>query len=450
MTTQNWLEWFQARHPAISRLRNWEDSYWLQLIARTAQNGAWVDLSRHENGFIREVAVRELAESPSPEALAALVIRLNDWVPQVREAATSAVQRYLASAHVTSLLFALNPLLALATQRRADHSAILASVRAALQSPSAREAVEASFLAQQSKAACYLFALLLESTASPEPLLRDGLSHRELNVRMAAIEACETLATAQTHALLLDALPHSIARVRICILRALIPVLEDPKPLLQQALLNGSGAVRSLAQWEAPRYGVDPAVMLATQLGRPMPVKKADWLAVLGLARDLGSVLPDAWWAAALGSAYPSVRLSALYLPGERPTAALIDALDDASDKVFNVLITRLGKLPWSAITEPVSARLDRLWHDLPMARRLKQLELLAPWQQVGYLLKRLGREPARQAEWLHVIAQWCDRQYRIIDSFTSKAEQVALKEQLQHLATQGLLGHATVARVAA
>lgn len=448
MTTRSWLHRLRGERP-INSYADQQRMNALELIASTAESGTWPELSRHHSGFVREMAVRELSAHPSPEALVALVERLNDWVPQVREQAAAGMQSYLSSEHVSSLLVALNPLMALAARRRADHSVTLTSVRAVLQSPDVRDQVHRSFLTQQSKAACYLFALLLEAGQSPHALLRDGLAHRELNVRLAAVEACETLDSQAAHALLLDALPRSIARVRTRILRALLPALADPKPILQQALLNGSGAVRSLALWEAPRYGLEAKAVLAAQLRGPMPGSRPVWLGVLGLARDLAVELPQVWWQAAIATDYASVRLSAVYAPGERSASMLFGALDDASDKVFNALIVRLGKLPWATLDEPARGWLKLHWHQASPVRREQVLGLLAAWQQLLYLLERLDSEPFLQGDWLEQIARWCDRQYRIIDPYTPKAQQAALKQQLQQLAKLGWLEHRPVARVA-
>jgi len=46
------------------------------------RHGAWLELSRFGNGFVRQAAVRHLAALPSAESLAALLERLNDWVPR--------------------------------------------------------------------------------------------------------------------------------------------------------------------------------------------------------------------------------------------------------------------------------------------------------------------------------------------------------------------------------
>ena len=43
------------------------------------------------NGFVREDAVKRLAKVATGEELPYLLLRLNDWVPQVRDAAREAV-----------------------------------------------------------------------------------------------------------------------------------------------------------------------------------------------------------------------------------------------------------------------------------------------------------------------------------------------------------------------
>lgn len=273
-STHSWLDWLKAKQTPAS---SWDDhrrNEALELIASATESGSWAELSRHYNGFVREVAVRELRTSTSPEALLALIERLNDWVAQVRELAAAGVAAYLNSAHASSLLYALPQLMALAARQRADHGATLAGVRAVLQAAEVRERVHASFLARQGKPACYLFELLLEVAEHPEPFLREALAHRELNVRLAAVAACQGLAGEHATALLLDALPRSIARLRLRMLWVLVPALQDPTPVLRQALLDPSPSVRSFARWEAKRYGLDATEVLAGQLALPLPTRK--------------------------------------------------------------------------------------------------------------------------------------------------------------------------------
>lgn len=447
-STGSWLDWLKAKQTPAASWADHRRNEALELIASAAQSGSWAQLSRHHNGFVREVAVRELASNPSPEALLELIERLNDWVPQVRELAAAGIKAYLDSPGAPALLSALDPLMALAARQRADHGPTLAKVRAVLQAAEVRDQVYACFQVRHGKAACYLFALLLEVAAPPEPLLRDGLAHRELNVRLAAIAACEANAGAEAVALLLAALQGAIARVRVRLLRALVPMLEDPRAVLQAALLDASPAVRSLARWEAPRHGLDAKALLAAQLALPMPSLKKHWLGLLGLAAEIGGELPEAWRSAALQASYPSVRLAAVHLQDDVSAGTLLGLLEDDADKVFDALIARLAKLPWAALNAPVSARLDTHWHSLPELRRRQVLQLMSPWQQAAYLVRRMQSEPVLEDFWLQEITRWCNRQYRIVDPVTSVAEREALERTLKALAAAGLIDRQSVARV--
>lgn len=449
-SVSNWLGRLKARQVPAGSWAEQRRNEALELIASARDGDTWITLSHHDNGFVREVAVRALCAEQTPQALQALIERLNDWVPQVRELAKAGIQPYLTGAHVTSLLCALESVVALAARRRVDHAATLEQVCAVLQGAQARREVHLDFLTRQGKTARFLFARLLEADTEPATLLRDALAHRELTVRLAAAAACQALPAAQAVPLLVRALPHAAAKVRVCVLRALLPLLDDPQPLLRQVLLDASPAIRSLARWQAPRYGVDAAAVLAARLAGEMPTTKRDWLGVLGLGAELQVELPLAWWRAALKSRYPSVRFAAVHQAGEATAGELFGLLGDPSDKVFAAIIVQLGKLPWATVNVEASAWLDRHWHECPAPRRLAVLHLLSGWQQVAYLLQRLDAEPVLQAGWLQEISGWCDRQYRIIDPATSPTARALLVARLQGLVTTGLVRAQQVARVIA
>lgn len=194
----------------------------LELVAQAENDAAWVGLSRHCNGFVREVAVRELNRTRSPDALVALIDRLNDWVPQVRDLAAAGLKQYLSPSQAPALLAALEPLIALEARQRVDHGPTLMAARTVLQSPLVREEVNRHFLTRQGKAARYLFDLLLECDAEPEALLRSALAHRELTVRLMAVAACKQLPAYQARPLLAEALPRPGASFGHCCLYLMI------------------------------------------------------------------------------------------------------------------------------------------------------------------------------------------------------------------------------------
>lgn len=446
---QKWVDRLKIKPAPVSSWSEQRRNEALELLKSAKSRETWVELSTHSNGFIREVAVRELCRQPSPEALVALIDRLNDWVPQVRDLALAGLNHYLSTSQAQALLFALEPIMALAARRRADHGVTLISVRDVLQSPDIQDKVHANFLTRQGKAARYLFGLLLEKNIAPEELLRSALAHRELTVRLAAVSACQELPVAQASPLLLEALARPGAKVRVCVMRALLPLLDDPGPLLRKTLLDASPSIRSLARWAAPRNNVDPVAVLFEQMNQKMPARKRDCLGILGLAADLNAELDERWLTEALHSSYSTVRHAAVRLLGDDQLPELFGVLDDPSDKVFRAAVVALGKHPWASVNARLGAKLDQDWHELSTARRQAILHLKPGWQQIAYLLERLETEPVAKALWLRQVEQWCDRQYQIIDPITPKVEQEALVNQLQILAAVGLIRGDSVARVA-
>lgn len=439
-TTQDWLARLAQKQGQSSTYENYRRNEALEILTRLGNTGTWADVSNHSNGFVREVAVRELCRQPSPEALAVLIERLNDWVPQVRDLAAAGLQHYLSPAHTPAWLSALEPLMALAAQRRVDHGQTLSTVRAMLQSAECQDEVYADFLHRQGKAARYLFTLLLENPEDRETLIRSALAHRELTVRLMAVSASATLPAAQSLPLLLDAMSRPGGKIRVRVLYALLPLLSDPKPVLREALLDVSPAVRNLALWAAPRNDVDAHAVLTERLSQPLPTAKQHWLGVLGLTSELDSTLPEHWHAFALRSAFVTVRQAAARLLRDDHLPELFAALDDPSDKVFSVVIAQLDKVPWSLLIRGLTAKLDQAWHELPLTRRNAIFQLLPTWQQIGYLLGRLDTGRAGQAYWIGQIEWWCDRQYLTVDPVTPNAEREAMREKLRELTVKGLI----------
>ncbi|HDS1733832.1 PBS lyase [Pseudomonas sp. BP8] len=444
---KDWLDRHQQK-PALSwadRRRNTA----LETLASLTQDESWVALSNHHDGFVREIAVRELRNQPSPEALVALLERLNDWAPEVREVAAAGLAHYLQPSQAPALLYALESLMALAGRHRADHSQTLQAVRAVLQSPGIREGVHQRFLASQGKTARYLFALLLEHNGAPQALLRSALAHRELTVRLMAVAACQALPGETARALLSEALTRPGAKVRVNVLRALLPLLDDSRPVLRQALLDASPAIRSLARWSAARSGVDALAVLAARLTEGLPAGKREWLGVLGLASDLEVQLPQAWHMTALRAPYSTVRQAAVHLLRDEHVAESLVALDDPADRVFLAAVAHLHEQPWASVKSGLDTLLDKAWHALPTARREALMHVRPAWQQVSYLLYRLQAEPVAQRYWLAQLEQWCERQYQVVDPVTPKAQRADIVEQLRRLAGSGLIASERIARVA-
>ncbi len=437
---KDWLDRLKSR-PASGHY--WKDQHHqeaLEALASCDGQDDWIRLSTHGNGFVREAAVRALAEQLSPDALAALLERVNDWVPQIRQLASDGVRLYLTPDQAPALLSALQPFMALVERQRADHAPTLAAARAALQAPEARNQVEEVFVASHGKAARFLFKLLLDVSSEPTALLRNALGHREMTVRQMAVSACKELPAQQARPLLLSALETPGASVRVSVLHALLPLLDDPRPLISDALLDPSHALRSLARWAAPRWQIDARAVLERRLGGKVPNSRKDWLGLLGLASELSVQLDSEWQLQALKAPAISVRLAAVAGLDHADLSQQFMMLDDPSSKVFNLAVERLRNQPWPALAPELDARLGRAWHELPADRRDALMRLRPRWQQLAYLLRRLQQASADHAYWLGQLNGWCERQYLMVDPVTSKAEREELLRSVERMEQDGLL----------
>ncbi|WP_025130725.1 PBS lyase [Pseudomonas sp. PH1b] len=431
-----------------SQLSDYESGRVREVLENLDRHSAWLELSRFGNGFVRQAAVRGLSAQPSAEALAALLERLNDWVPQVRQEAADAVEAYWAPEHAGLLLQTLAPLLALSGKQRADHGATLERATAVLQLAQVRDEVHGAFGACRGKAARFVFELLLKGVEDRPALLAMALRHPEVSVRQMAVDACAELPDAQALPLL-EAVMHSCgASVRVKALRLLLPRLADCRGYLAQALLDPSGALRCLAHWAAPRHGLDPREVLLARLQQPAPGNKRQWLGLLGLVRELQEPQADAMVRQALASPAPSVRLQALQTLGERGMSEQLAALDDPSDKVFDCALGLLRQQPWAVFDEALELRLDQQWHELPKARRWAMLGLKPSWRQLEYLLWRLGQATDERAYWREALARWCDARYGMFDPVTPKPLREALAQRVKALEETGELPAGSLTRL--
>jgi len=113
------------------------DPYVAEPVARTAMARrlplpALGLLSLNANGRVRELATKGLAELAHREAIAFLLLRVNDWVPQVADVARRAVMARCVPQEARHFVPALPLIERLATQQRVDNSVIVAAVSSLL------------------------------------------------------------------------------------------------------------------------------------------------------------------------------------------------------------------------------------------------------------------------------------------------------------------------------
>ncbi len=172
-----------------------------------------VTLSRDYDGFVREAATVCLAKSPTPAALQAIVLRLNDWVHQVRQAAQTSAAMFLETERLPAVLAALEAIVRLSGKSRTDHSPFVDQVGAFLDRPEHRSPVLARFRKSRGPVASFLLSRLLRwPEAGQAEVVRLCTQHKDFLVRSRFLSACEasgTVGEAALHALLADRHPRN-------------------------------------------------------------------------------------------------------------------------------------------------------------------------------------------------------------------------------------------------
>ena len=88
----------------------------------------FLSMCEHRNGYRREKAVRRLGMLGNPLAIPKLIVRANDWVPQVRTAAREAILQLAVHNNAEVFIQCLPELYHLKKCRRYNHNRLIKSV----------------------------------------------------------------------------------------------------------------------------------------------------------------------------------------------------------------------------------------------------------------------------------------------------------------------------------
>jgi hypothetical protein len=232
--------------------------------------------SLDEDGRVRAAAVEGLTGCGGPLAVAALALRTVDWVPAVRERATTALAARNAPDEVAA---AVRVLLRLGGRSRAD--GLLASYRAVLSEPPHRRAVRALAADRDPLARRFGVELALDLGSYVRgDLLRTALHDRDQICRRLCAQRLLELDPGQA-ARLMAARSAGVRELAVAALPADVPATRLVAPLADRARM-----VRAQARWQLYRRGEPPADVYRRQL-RKVGRTTAPRLAA-GLAAGLG------------------------------------------------------------------------------------------------------------------------------------------------------------------
>lgn len=275
--------------------------------------------SMQVSGYVREAAVTRLAECQDGFEVPYLLIRLNDWVVPVREAARAAVERRLHPGYARHFIRNLALLLRLKDCGRADHGPLVASVEQLVRTADCRPDLLAGLASADRTVRRACFELASEATDHPLPeLLERALNADDPMVRLWGARTARSRLDSIGFVHLMPLMNHD--RFMPVRREALYGVVENsselPRAALHAALLDSHASIREIARYYLSKLeGFDPREFYIEALRS-------------GNAKTLGSVI------AGLGET------------GRREDAALIQPwFTDSSTKVRRAAVRALGWL---------------------------------------------------------------------------------------------------------
>lgn len=410
----------------------------------------WRVLCNSWSGHDREAGLKLLRASPSTGALGAILDRLNDWVPQVRQAANEALADYLNPEHADALIAQMPKFLALVERKRADHLPTLKRLEAVLAMEACRARCDEAYWLSRGASARFYFNVLVQTDHAVEQadFLARTMRHPDLAARQMAVAKTLELPDGPAQTVLMLGLENASGVLRTRAFHASLRFEDGRAALIRRCLMDPSPAVRSLALWAAKKYDVDVAKVLHERLAADIPGSKAQWLGALGLAMSLEVRMPAHWVGVGLSHGSGFVRAQTLALEGPHQPDLLLGALDDPSRTVFDVVIRGVDQMSWQAISAVISPKLELEWHTLPPTRRQGIHRVMPKWEQVRFLLDQLQKNTDWDY-WLDQLQQWVALQYRVVDWATPKTERLAIIERLRDLEGVGALQAGSVSRIA-
>jgi HEAT repeat protein len=324
----------------------------------------------HWSGYVRERAVRCLSEtSTDGRELPFLLLRGNDWVKQVRQAAGTAISSRLSTEYAPHFLDCWPLVDRLERSKRTDCAALVEGIRKTLHAPAAQPTLVRGLQSSQTYLRRASFALLTDAGHLPvADLLRHASRSHDVLIRQRAVALATTRLTGDEQRIELtklteDAAP-TVRRKALTQLAQRYP--EAAHPFLEAALLDPANTGRGSARFHLSKRHPERSFRatyleaLDSAVGRRLTAAIAG-LGETGNASDVERVEPF------LDHALPRNRRAAaralFHLDRDQLLKRAMDLLSDAGPGVSRDTMWLLRSLRSGPATAELVALLDATPH---------------------------------------------------------------------------------------
>jgi hypothetical protein len=351
--------------------------------------------SCHTNGYVREASVRELGKTETGAELPFLLIRANDWVPEIRSSTQKLLLNRIRADYIHRLMPWLPLALRLSYAGRDSHSEILEAVRRLFASPEASEVLREGFKSRDQFVRRFCFQLALDSNeADLLTPLQCAFANRDPQVRKEAVQKLHSiLPSGGSKELLIQARNDGCMVVRREALHIFAEKYADEADQeFQSALLDTNIAMREEAQYYFRKKGT---LDLQAYYSRSMETSTIRRLCAAiagvgetGLAKD--SRLVERF----LQNRFSKVHVAALHAIAKLNPDAYLDefllALGNASSKVAREAALALSRKPNSI----GGRRLWEIYDSCPYLHgkrwALFLLARISKWDSINFLIQSL------------------------------------------------------------
>lgn len=347
--------------------------------------------SFHNNGFVREKAVKELSDIFTGKELPYLLIRLNDWVPNVQEIAFAAVAARLRSDYAAYFVDCLALVVWLSKRNRIDQGSMVGSIEELLKTESSYPALLNGLNSQDRyiRRACFRIAFdanAMDRTA----IIERGSKDKDILIRLWSVQKVKGIKEAEKITYLLGIFRHDpYMPVRREALRIYIEKFpEQALDQLRLALLDSHFLMRDEARYQIKkRYAMDFAAFYRNSLAQGNEICSA----ISGLG-ETGSVSDE------------SFILPYVHHPLTRIRRVSIKALEKINPIANTDLFLQVLFDPSASVSREAANALktskhfvnsQRLWNDLERASQphvkanlLFLIADLPKWESIFYLIK--------------------------------------------------------------
>ena len=254
---------FGKSNPVVPAAPLGEWPYFVDLIAEIGASVS-VELLRecvpHYSGYVREAALRRCAALPLPGLFPLVVNRLNDWVPQVTQAAREAFMALLPVVPAAQVLAELPAVLQLQNAGRADHASWLAQVEERLLAVLSVDELAAAVRGAELRVARACMQVIRQQGALDASAMLAILLVRSDDIVLSgqAMQLGAQLPQDEQVTLYRQGLHSHFGPVRVTALRALLAMPEvEHGRIATAALTDVQGAVRAVAARYLRSAGVD-------------------------------------------------------------------------------------------------------------------------------------------------------------------------------------------------